>query len=148
MKQQIANITRFLTKQNIHHDMQNEILSYYQKMMKKQKYWFLYICSDNKIIYNETIQYLPIEEIDLINLYKFLYDANVKDNDPDWKMLKYDKNGYTTRYYCQNRVVERETKDLLHLLKTNMSMYRYEFMVSIGKYERYLWSLNLKEIEV
>lgn len=146
--QEIANITRFLTKQNIHHDMQNEILSYYQVMMNKQKYWFLYICVDNIIIYNETIPYIPIEKIDLINLYKFLYDANATDNDPDWKMLKYDKNGYTTRYYYQGRIVKKETKDLLRLLKTNMFIYRYDIMVSIGKYERCLWTLRLKEIEV
>ena len=29
---EISNIVRFLTKQNIHHDMQNEIMKYYQSI--------------------------------------------------------------------------------------------------------------------
>ena len=148
--QEIANVVRFLTKQNVHHDMQNEILKYYPGI--KQKQWLLYISYNNRMIYYEFIQYKPIEQIDLINFYKFLYDENMKSYNPDWKMISYNKDGFKSKHYTHQPgnyicLGGGGTKTILKELKKDMYLPSTEFSVVMDNYAEYLWFLCIKEIE-
>lgn len=121
--QEIINITRFLTRQNVHHNMQNEILSYYQTT--KKKYWVLILdYYDNELkyknkdyIYYELIPYEPIEQINLMNLYKFVFDTNIKFKYSryGWRMIDYNNDGINFNY--KNNKFTWNTKDVLNDLK-------------------------------
>lgn len=72
----IINITRFLTKQNVCNDMQNEILKYYtyDDPHPDATHILLYFKINNKLHneYYEVIPKTPIKRIDLRNVYYFI----------------------------------------------------------------------------
>ena len=152
--QEIANVARFLTKQNINYDMQNEILKYYEPKQIKQKRWLLYVEYSNdyehtmEFKYHEVIPLIPIEQFNLINLYKFFYEQNKTLEEPSNEMLSYDKDRYT--YYCHFKKQEYTitTKDLIWYL-SNYHMVEYdEFKVSVDEFDDKYWGVYLREIEI
>lgn len=153
--QEITNVVRFLTKQNINHDMQNEILKYYEPKQIKQKRWLLYVEYQNKyednetkFRYHEVIPLTPIEQINLINLYKFFYEQNKTLEELSNEMLSYDKDGYT--YYCHFKKQEYivTTRDLKWYLSNYNKIESDEFKVSLDEFNDIYWGVYLREIEI
>lgn len=124
------NITRFLTRQGVCNDMQNEILSYISN-----QYWLLYIekyskpKKTNEFIYHEIITYKPIDQINLTNVYKFLQTKNAKLDDPFYKITRYTKDEIKI-YYRNGVVVIMDSKQILESLEHNerdQKSYRYYY---------------------
>lgn len=154
--QEVVDIVRFLTKQNVHHGVQNEILKYCQLI--KQKHWLLYITSNEDIpkdyVYYEIIPYVPIDQIKLINLYKFLYESNSKlykqipkRKRLPHKMTHYNESGYT---YVQDGgpIGKITTEELMLALMESRFLNLDELNIPIYEHIDYTWWVYLNKIEI
>lgn len=115
--QEIIDIVYFLTKNNVCKDMQKEIMCYYQPA--KQKYWLLFIKfeSNPSMVYKEVIRYKPIKQINLINLYKFMYETNSDLTYSYTTMTTYDEDGYETEWTNYNDVHSHKKHTSCELLE-------------------------------
>lgn len=144
-----VDVISFLTKYGVCKDMQKEIMSYYQ--LPKQKYWLLYIDTDedtNKFEYHETFRYCDIDNICLINLYKKLYELNSQVENPDRKMIHYDEEGYT---YIENAEVFKKitSKDLkIELKKTSILDRRGIEIPIVARPRTYSWRILLRKVKI
>jgi len=116
---EISNVVRFLTKQNIHHDMQNEIMKYYQsiKLSKPKPPVKLYKPNDLLTVITGPA---PRSKNAFINVvWSYINYNNLLDNFNDTSIIYAYKNQNLFSLCSNKQIINSD--NLSNIIKKNIT---------------------------